>query len=152
MTKETSVTKTPDTDVERKIAAAQERNRNRSTARAVVEDHPIAVIAGGLLLGALLAKFLPRSGIGKLGSRAITLAAAGAELASLYGSKAAESAGEAAREGREKLGELGEAIGESASEAKRRTVDLADVALTGAKVLGGTAVRRAAEIVSKVRH
>lgn len=153
----TDTSKTPaNKQVAKKVAAAQERNRKRSTARAVVEDHPIAAIAGGILLGALAARYLPRLGFGKLGRRAVTIAAAGAELASLYGSRAAETAGEAAREGREKLGEiggsLGDTIGETAGEAKRRSLDLADVALAGAKAFGGTTARRVSDLVSKVRH
>lgn len=142
--------------IAKKIAAGNERNRARNTVRSVVEDHPIAAIAGGILFGALAARYLPRLGFGKFGKRAVTLAAAGAELAALYSSRAADSAGDAAREGREKLGELGgslsESIGETAVEAKRRGVDLADVALAGAKAFGGSTARRVSELVSKVRH
>jgi len=152
MTEETNVQDTPEKKLEGRIAAAQDRNRARSTVREVVEDHPIAVIAGGLLIGALLARFLPRSGLSRLGTKAATLAAAGAELASLYGAKAADTASEAAREGREKLGVLGESIGETAGEAKRRSIDLADVALAGARAVGGSAVRRVTDLASKVRH
>jgi len=47
---------------------------------------------------------------------------------------------------------LGESIGETAGEAKRRSIDLADVALAGARAVGGSAVRRVTDLASKVRH
>lgn len=161
MNKETDVSKSPETSPEKtgsekrlaeRIAAGHERNANRGTVRSMVEDHPIAVIAGGIVLGAVIARLLPKSGLSRLGGRAVALAAAGAELAALYGSRAADSAGDMARDGRERLGEIGETIGESAGEARRKTIDLADVALAGARAVGGKAARRASEIVSRVRH
>ena len=156
MTKESNVSKSPnsksDDRLAKRIAAGRERNADRGTVRSIVEDHPVAVIAGGLVLGVLLARFLPRSGISRLSGRAMALAAAGAELAALYGSKAVDGAGEAARDGREKLGEIGGTISESAGEARRRTLDLADVAIAGARAVGDSAARRVAGLASKVRH
>lgn len=152
MTKENAVADSPKQKIADRISAGQERNRARGTVREVIEEHPIAVIAGGILLGAVLAQFLPKTGLARYGRRAAALAAAGGELAMLYGSKAADSAGDVAREGREKLGELGDTVSDTAAEAKRKGLDLADVALAGVKAFGGSTARRVSDLASKVRH
>lgn len=142
----------PNDKLARKIAAGQERNRARSAVRQVVNDHPIALLAGGIVLGALVARLLPRSAFGKLGTRAASLAAMGAEMAALYGAKVADTAGEAAREGREKLEDIGASVSEGASEARRRTSDLADLAVSTAKSVGSKALRKVADAAERVRH
>lgn len=146
------VAKTPDKSLETRIAEGQKRNRARDAVREVVEDHPVAAIAAGIVLGAIAARMLPRLRLGRLGRGAASLAVAGAELATLYGTKAAEKAADAGHVGREKLGDLGESLGETASEARRRSVDLADIALTGAKALGGKTLRQVSDLASRVRH
>ena len=135
-----------------KVAAAQKRNAERPGFREVIEDHPIAAVAGGILLGALLARALPRLPFGKIGRRASTLAAVGAELASLYGARAASAASVAGRDGREKLADLGETVADASSEARRRGAEIADVAIAGARSAGGSALRRVSELATRVRH
>ena len=138
--------------ISRKIAAGQDRNRARSTVREVVEDHPIALLAGGLLIGALAARFLPRSMFGKLGKRTAALAAAGAEIAALYGARIGNAASEVSQHGREKLEELGETASETAADAGRRAAGLADLAVTTAKAVGKQALRRMTDVTDRVRH
>lgn len=138
--------------IARKVAAGQDRNRTRSTVREVVEDHPIALLAGGLLIGALAARFLPRSLFGQLGKRTAALAAAGADMAALYGARIGSAASEAGQHGREKLEELGETASETAADAGRRATDLADLAVSTAKAVGTKALRRVAEVTDRVRH
>ena len=141
----------PNDKLARKIAAGQERNRARSAVRQVVDDHPIALLAGGIVLGALVARLLPKSAFGKVGKRAASLAAMGAEMAALYGSKVADTAGEAARESREKLESLGSSVTESASEARRKTSDFADLAVSAAKSVGSKALRKVSDAAERVR-
>lgn len=136
----------------RKIAAGQERNRARAAIQQVANDHPIALLAGGIVLGALVARLLPKSAFGKVGKRAASLAVMGAEMAALYGSKVADAAGEAARDSREKLEDLGSTVSEGASEARRRTGDLADLAVSTAKSVGSKALRKVSEAADRVRH
>ena len=143
---------TPNDRLARRIAAAQERNRARSAVQGMIDDHPIALLAGGLLLGALVARLLPRNAMGKLGTRAAALTMAGAEMAALLSDRVASTAGEAAREGRGRLGDLGETFSETATEARRRTADLADIAITTAKAVGADALRRVSQAADRVRH
>ena len=47
-----------------RIDAAKARNAAQSaldSSRKVIEEHPIAALAGGILIGALIARALPRS-------------------------------------------------------------------------------------------
>ncbi len=147
-----STTSASNNKLARKIASGQERNRARSAIRQVANDHPIALLAGGIVLGALVARLLPKSAFGKVGKRAASLAAMGAEMAALYGSKVADAAGEAARESREKLEDLGSTVSEGANEARRRTGDLADRAVSTAKSVGSKALRKVSEAAERVRH
>ena len=135
-----------------KIAAGQERNRARAAIQQVANEHPIALLAGGLLLGARAARLLPRNMFGRMGKSAAALAAMSAELATLYSAKVADAAGDAAREGKDKLEELGNTVGESAGEVRRRTSDFADLALSTARDLGGKAIRKVSDAAEKVRH
>lgn len=128
-------------------------------AKDLVHEHPMAAVAGGLVLGALVAGALSRrkrraapallvDAPSKLGK----LATLGAELAIAYAAKAAE----AGKDGVHKLedigGTVGEKLSEGGTEAKKRASDMADIALAGARAAGEAAMRRANEIASKIRH
>lgn len=135
-----------------RISAGQARNKARSAMREVAQNHPIALLAGGIVLGAILARFLPRTPFGKLGRGAGALAAASVEMASRYGSRAADAASGAVREGKERLEDIGETVSETAGDARRRTVDLADIAMATAKAITADALRRVSEAADRVRH
>lgn len=125
---------------------------SRQAARNVIHDHPVAALAGGILIGALIARAIPKSPVRKAGKRASALAALGTELALAYATKAAK----AGREGAEKLGDAGssvaERIGDGGEEARRRAAEIADIAISGAKEAGEIARRRAMEIATRLRH
>lgn len=103
----------------------------------LARDYPVALIAGGLVAGALLGALLPR-GLGrKLARGAIAAAAVATEVGMTYGKQAAEKAGEAGREGRKAIAELGD----KAEEQGRKGRDL-----------GIRFAREAIRIVSELRH
>lgn len=96
------------------------------TVKGLVEEHPVAMLAGGILLGALVAGALsrpaksasPEAPRRSFGRRAIELAAKGAELAAAY----AAGAGTVAEE-------PGESAPEEAQPKAKRTGGLAGTAL-----------------------
>lgn len=141
---------------ERSAAAAADSARK---ARDFVEEHPVAVVAGGLVLGALLAGAVARSrrkrptaadAVAEGASSMGKLAALGAELAMAYAARAAHA-------GKEGLGALedigstvGETLGETGSEARRRASDFAEIALAGVRGAGEAALRHAADLRHKL--
>ncbi|MFM6932555.1 MAG: hypothetical protein ACKOUT_09970 [Novosphingobium sp.] len=73
----------------------------------LARDYPIALIAGGLVLGALAGAMLPR-GIGrKLGKGVLTGALMAGELGRSYSAQASQKLGDVGSDGREKVIELG---------------------------------------------
>lgn len=137
-----------------RLDAAKARDLARSgaeTVKGVIEEHPVAALAGGILIGALIARMIPRSPVKKASKSASTLAALGAELAVAYAAKAAEKG----REGVHKLedigGTVGEKLGEGASEARKRAVDFTEIATAALREVGEIAVRRANEFKDRVK-
>jgi hypothetical protein len=124
--------------------------------KGLIEQHPIAMLAGGILIGALIASAIPRrrsgapvqTAAGNLGKQASRLAAVGAQLATAYAARAAQ----AGREGSEKLEDLGGMISETSGEAKRRTGEMADVAATAFRELSAVALRHAGEIAARIKR
>jgi len=105
--------------------AADARDRLTSAARA----HPILLIAGGLAVGVALSTLIPRSPTRKLGRKSLSALAMIAELGIAYGRQAMEAAGETANEagksGKEKLGELSEAIADGAGKLRDKVAEKA---------------------------
>jgi hypothetical protein len=124
--------------------------------KGLIEQHPVAVLAGGILIGALIASALPRrrpaapakAAASNFGKQASRLAAIGAQMATAYAARAVQ----AGREGGEKLEDLGEIISETGGEAKRRTSEMADVAATAVRELSAVALRHAAEIAARLKR
>lgn len=146
-----------------KIEQAKNRGADIATDTArragdFVKENPMAAVAGGLVLGALVAGVLSRRKrstrevIAEGPSRLGKLAMVGAELAMAYAAKAAE----AGKDGVGKIEEIGGSVGgklsEGGAEARKRAADMADIALAGAKAAGEAAMKRAGEIASKIRH
>jgi|GEM_PF-2262965 len=118
-----------------KVAAGQKRQAQRTAlaekaaasrdklTKAALE-HPFLLIASGLAVGFALSMLIPRSPTRKLSRNAIGMLATVAELGIAYGRQAADAAGEATdgagRAGREKLGQIGNALSEGASRIKKR--------------------------------
>jgi len=124
-----------------------------------VQEHPVAVVAGGLVLGAIVAGALSRRRrssardvVAEGSSRLSKLAALGAEMAMAYAAKAAD----VGKDGIGKIEDIGgtvtEKLSEGGAEAKKRASDVADIAMAGARAAGEAAMRRANEIASKIRH
>jgi hypothetical protein len=145
------------TTVEPALAERIERARVRSAelaasastrAREFVHDHPVASVAGGIVLGALVAGALSRlrprpvpvtlvdkaeSTLEEAGARLSRLAALGAELALTYAARAASAGKDGAEKIEErlskKLGEISETASEKGSEASHKLAGLAEVVL-----------------------
>ena len=113
---------------------------NRSLFTRAIEDHPLALVAGGVMFGAIAASLIPASVVRKLGSRAFGLAALAGEMGALYGGKALEKGSEVARAGQEKLEDLGETAADHASDARARAIEL-----------GTLAAQRAIELAHEAR-
>lgn len=119
-------------ELKSKIEAAEQRNADRTLgdrareaaegATSFVKDHPFATIAGGVVLGALIASIVPGPGKRmrkKAGAKGALVAGTLADLAIKYGTEFLESATQAAKTGQDRLGDLGETIGETARGASR---------------------------------
>lgn len=144
-----------------KVRSAEMAGSSARKARDFVEEHPVAVVAGGLVLGALIAGAFARSrrqdktasGVIADGSAKLSkLAAIGAELAMAYAAKAAE----AGKDGVGRLEDLGGTVGgkisEGGAEAKKRATDIAEIAMAGARGAGEAALRRAHDLAAKIRY
>lgn len=129
---------------ERSAAFAQDA---AGKARALVEEHPVAALAGGILLGALVASALPTRPSRKLRKRASKLATLGAEMALAYAARAAEAGKDGVGKLEELGGSLGEKIGEGGSEARKRAGDLAEALIDGALA----AARKAGKLTDRIR-
>ena len=93
------------------VQGAAARDRLTTAAR----EHPLLLIAGGLAVGAALSTLVPRSPTRKMSKGALGLLAMVAELGIAYSRHAMDAAGDAGQSGREKLGELGDAVADGAN-------------------------------------
>lgn len=126
----------------RDAKSAQERKGadDRSFFGRALDDHPLALLAGGVVLGAVAASLIPASFVRKMGSRAFGMAALAGEMSALYGGKALEKGSEAARAGQDRLEDLGESAADYSADARARVIEL-----------GTLAARRAIELASEAR-
>ena len=123
MTTNTKTSAKKRTELKQKIEAAEKRNADRSFgdyargardgATSFVKEHPIATVAGGLVLGAIVASFLPGKGrkLRKKASARSALMAGGAE--------------KAAKAGQDRASDLGDTLGDgvrSAGKTASRTI------------------------------
>lgn len=122
--------------------AADDSDR-RSVLDRALDDHPLALLAGSMVLGAVAATLIPASVGRKLGSRALGLVTVAGELGALYGAKAWDTAAQGARSGQDKLEDIGDALAEQGGEARRRAVELGTLAARRALDLAEAAARNA---------
>jgi len=89
------------------------------------KEHPVATVAGGLLVGVLIAAMFkgPRRAAMHGGARAAGLAAMGSEIAIAFASQLLDSAQDAGRGGARKLDNLGDTIGETARSLRHGAAD-----------------------------
>ena len=119
-------------ELKSKIEAAEQRNAERSfgerardaaeEATSFVKEHPLATVAGGIVIGAIIASIVPGPGKRmrkKASARGALVAGALTDLAIKYGAEILEGATKAAKTGQDRLGDLGETLCESAREASR---------------------------------
>jgi hypothetical protein len=139
----------PETPLAERIERARVRSAEiaadaSARAREFVHDHPVASVAGGIVLGALVAGALSRlrrksvpavlvetaeTGLEEAGARLSKLAHLGAELALAYATRLADASKDGAHKIEEKLGHLGETAGEKSVEAQRKVAGLAEVVI-----------------------
>jgi len=155
-------------DLKNKVDAAEKRNAARQEqstlgdymrgarddATSFVKEHPITTIAGGLALGVLIAAFVPgpsRRLRKQASKRGAVLAGVMADLAVKYGSQALEGAGEAARSGQSRLGDLGETLSEALADGARGLRREAGEASDTASSLTRQAGKRASKTLREFR-
>lgn len=131
-------------EIRRKVEASQAQLAARRNSeggppeglRALAMDYPFALLAGSVVVGAVVGALLPRSPFRKLAGGAAALAAVAGELGMAYGRQALDKAGEAAG----KLEDLREDLGESAADYSRRATTL----IGTAGRIAGEAIQEAA--------
>jgi len=153
------------TDNDSKLAERLEAARERSNAlaasaankaREFVRENPAASVAGGIVIGALIAGLLTRQATRKPadsvheGAEAVDggavrlarLAALGAELALAYAARAASTGKDGVGKIEERIaGQLGK-LGETSTEAGHRLGALAEVAIHTLREAGESAIHR----------
>lgn len=127
-----------------RIAAARTRSDELAAgaaarARDFVHEHPVASVAGGIVVGALIAGLLTRRSAPaprreetetpEAGARLARLAALGAEFALAFAARAAEAGKDGLGRVEETLEHLGESAGHTGAEAGRRVAGLADLVI-----------------------
>jgi hypothetical protein len=144
-----------------KIDASQKRSRGEAAPRKAkatpskrpsgetgfiekaIADHPLALLAGSVVLGAVAASLVPRSWGSKLGGRMLGLVTLASELGATYGSKAWSTTAEGARAGQDKLEDLGESLADQSRDTGRRATELGLLAGKRALELAGLAAKNA---------
>lgn len=147
-------------NLKKKVSDAEERNAAREdnsfldrageTAieakdkfTAFAKEHPVATVAGGLVVGMLIAGMFkgPRRAAVAGGAKAAGLATLGAELAMAYAAKALDAAQEAGHEGAEWLGETGRSLSRAARDFGGDAADYAAETSDSAARSGRSAIR-----------
>lgn len=127
--------------------AAQARNQAAEFAR----EYPLALIAGGLVLGIAISALFPRSPtrrIGReVGNKAAGMAAMAAELAMLYGERALGAAQHAGRAGMDRFEDLSDSADQAARSLRREASYLAGNASDGARAMQRSASKRVSRAI-----
>lgn len=86
-----------------------------------VKEHPLAAAAGGVVLGVLVASMFkgPRRAAVRGGTKAVSLAAIGSEIASAFASELLDDAKDLGREGARRAEDLTDAAGDRARSIRR---------------------------------
>ena len=107
-------------------------------------QHPWLLLAAGAGAGLLIGALLPRRAGSKTASRALGLAAAGAELAVTLSKNARDAASDAASEGLHRLEE-------GTAPLRRRAGEVAGTASRGARWTGARLASEAVKIAARLR-
>ncbi len=152
-------------ELKNKVSAAQQRNEQRSFgdyargardgATSFVKEHPITTVVGGVALGVLVASFVPGPGRRlrkQATARGAVLAGVLSELALTYGNQLLEGAGNAARAGQDRLGDLGETIGSGVRNIRGESREAAGDAASLTREVGERAVRTLRDLRARMAH
>ncbi|MDP3549517.1 MAG: hypothetical protein Q8R81_03875 [Novosphingobium sp.] len=165
---EHDITATDTSTLRDKVDAAKTRLAERAanakpvhTVKTLIEEHPVASVAAGILLGALVAKALPsfRGRSTKVDDAAGSLRKSAAGLATVAGKLAldyATRAREVGREGLHKVEEVGGSVGgkiaEGGKDAGHKVIDIAEIARSAALEASEAALRKLNELTSRIKH
>jgi hypothetical protein len=144
-----------------KIEAAKAREKKREEARpaegttdrvtALVRDHPLLLLAGGLVVGVALSTLVPRSPTRKLSKKSLAFLGTAAELGMAYGREAFDVVNEATedarRDGKARLTKLGNTAKDKAASLGSTAKDKAADKLS---TLGGAAKDKAADKLEQI--
>ncbi len=112
--------------------------------RGLASEHPWLVVAAGAGVGLLVGALLPKRAGSKTTSRALSLAAAGAELAIAFSRNAREAASDGAREGLDR-------IEEGTAPLRRRAGQVAGNASRSARSTGVRIAGEAIKLANRLR-
>lgn len=112
--------------------------------RGTASKHPWLLVAAGAGAGLLVGALLPRRAGSKTASRALHLAAVGAELAIAFRKNARDAASEAASEGLHR-------IDEGTAPLRRRAGKAAEEASRSTRMTGARLAREAVKVAARLR-
>lgn len=115
------------------------------------KEHPVATVAGGLVLGVAIAAMFktPRRAAMRGGARAAGLAAIGSEIALAFASQLLDGAQEAGRGGARKLDALGDTLGDRARSLRHGAADKASDVRDLARSAGHGASRSLSRLLGR---
>jgi hypothetical protein len=124
----------------------------------LIREHPALAIAAGLGLGLLVSVLIPKGPGRKLLRRGGLVTSAAADMALVLGRLALTKAGEATEEGRERLDEIGDRVGDAAHRAAaasraagKNVKRLASETSSAARETGNGLARRAERALARLR-
>ncbi len=127
------------------------RNASAQDEPSLLRQYPWLIVGGGIAVGALIAALMPRGTGRRLGKQAMAAAAIGTEAALAFSKQARDAASEAGREGLERLGDLGETIGDGTADFRDRASKVGGSAVRQARDTGFSLAREAVKLAARVR-
>lgn len=118
----------------------------------LIKEYPALVVVAGLGLGLLAGALLPRAAGRKLLRGGAVLATTVGELTYSLSQQAAARAGDAAAEGRERIGDLREGISERAGDAAKLAAEAGRRTVAAGRTAGDSVQRGAIDASTVVRE
>lgn len=142
-----------------KIEAGRQRIAERDYAQSArdaagaatnfVKEHPLATLGGAIAIGLAIGAMTKRGR--RLGRRGGVVAGLLADAAIAYGVSMIDRAGDAAREGQDRLEDLGDALSDSARTARREASHLAGTASDKTRSAARRTTRKAGRAIRDLR-
>jgi hypothetical protein len=117
----------------------------RGVVEKTAEDHPLVLLAGSLVVGAVAAGLLRSSFGRRVADRLLGIAVVAGEMGAAAGNKTLGAAAEAGRAGQDRLTRISDEVAEEAAEVRRRAVELGSQAGRRALSLASDAAAEARE-------